>query len=160
MSGANCIVTRLPYSRRNLVESTSNMTLQTQEDAVPTEPLLTGAVLVLLQFDVCEEILLDRLSVILGAGTVAQPHLKHPAPGYVRYERPPVVESLEELELPSGERLSGEIKYYDYGVLSVIFQLRFSGDWTRLVGLASRWVWDVDFAAHAERIVREKLKRA
>ena len=123
-------------------------------------PLLAGAVLALVQFDVCEEIQLDRLRAILGARTVAQPSLKHPAPGYVRYERPPVVEAIEELQLPSGERLSGEIKYYDYGVLSVVFQLPFSGDWKRLVGLASRWVWDVDFAAYGERIVREKMKRA
>lgn len=137
-----------------------DMTVEPTEGAVPMEPLLTGAVLVLVQFDVCEEILLDRLGAILGVSTIAQPSLKHPAPGYVRYERPPVVEGIEELELPSGERLSGEIKYYDYGVLSVVFQLSFFGDWKRLVGLASRWVWDVDFAEHAERIVRDKIKRA
>jgi hypothetical protein len=29
-----------------------------------------------------------------------------------------------------------------------------------LTGLASRWVWDVDFVAHADRIVREKVKYA
>jgi len=135
------------------------MPVEATEGTVPMEPLLTGAILVLVQFDVCEEILLDRLGAILGVGTIAQPSLKHPAPGYVRYERPPIVERIEELELPSGESLSGEIKYYDYGVLSVVFQLSFSGDWKRLVGLASRWVWDVDFAAHAERIVRGKMRR-
>lgn len=136
------------------------MTLEPIEGAVSPGPILAGAVLVLVQFDVCEEILLDRLGTILAAGPVGQPILRHPALGYVRYERPPVVEAIEELELPSGERLSGEIKYYDYGVVSVVFQLPFSGDWRRLVGLASRWVWDVDFALHAERIVREKIKRA
>lgn len=136
------------------------MSVEATEGTVQMEPLLTGAILVLVQFDVCEEILLDRLGAILGVGTIAQPSLKHPAPGYAHYERPPVVEGIEELELSSGERLSGVIKYYDYGVLSVVFQLSFSGDWKRLVGLASRWVWDVDFVAYAERIVREKIKRA
>src|ERR1700694_4729696 len=107
-------------------------------------PVLTGAVLVLVQFDVCEEIRLDRLDAILGMRTVAQPTSKHSLPSYVRYERPPILEPLEELVLPSGERLSGQLKYYDYGVLSVTFQLPFAGDWNRLAGLASRWVWGGD----------------
>ena len=123
-------------------------------------PTLAGSLLVLIQFDVCEEIRLDRLQQIISASTVAQPALKHPTPGYVRYERPPVVEPLEPFEIESGERLHGEIKYYDYGVLSVVFQLPFSGDWDTLIRLASRWVWDVDFAGHASRIVRHKLQRA
>src|SRR5438094_78366 len=121
-------------------------------------PALVGALLVLVQFDVCEEIRLDQLRTILGARTVTQPSQKNPAQGYVRYERPPVVEPIDELVLESGERLSGEIKYYDYGVLSVLFQLPFSGGWDRLIGLASRWVWDVDFAEHARRIVRQRVK--
>ena len=89
-----------------------------------------------------------------------QPSFKHPAPGYVRYQRPPVVEPIEPLVLDSGERLEGQIKYYDYGVLSVVFELPFSGDWDTLVRMGSRWVWDVDFEKHASRIVRQKLERA
>jgi hypothetical protein len=121
---------------------------------------LNGSVLVLIQFDVCEELRLDLLQQAVSARTVRQPSLKHSAPAYVRYERPPVVEPLEPLLLESGERLEGEIKYYDYGVVSVIFQLPFAGDWDSLVQLASRWVWDVDFATRTEPIVRQKLQRA
>jgi len=121
---------------------------------------LRGSVLVLIQFDVCEEIRLDQLSQIFGARTLQQPTLKHPAPGYVRYKRPPVVEPIEALVLDSSERLEGQIKYYDYGVLSVVLELPFAGDWDALVRLSSRWVWDVDFAGHATRIVRQKLERA
>jgi hypothetical protein len=121
---------------------------------------LRGSVLVLIQFDVCEEIHLDQLRRIFGARVLEQPSLKHPAPGYVRYRRPPVVEPIEALVLESGERLEGQIKYYDYGVLSVVLELPFAGDWDALVRLGSRWVWDVDFAGHASRIVRQKLERA
>jgi hypothetical protein len=121
---------------------------------------LHGSVLVLIQFDVCEEIRLDQLREIFGARTLQQPSFKHSAPAYVRYQRPPVVESIDPLILDSGERLEGQIKYYDYGVLSVVFELPFSGDWDTLVRLGSRWVWDVDFEKHASRIVREKLERA
>jgi hypothetical protein len=124
------------------------------------EPALRGSVLVLIQFDVCEEIRLDELRQIFGARTVEHPGSKHPAPGYVRYQRPPVVEPIGPLVLDSGERLEGQIKYYDYGVLSVVFELPFSGDWETFVRMGSRWVWDVDFEKHASRIVHEKLERA
>jgi hypothetical protein len=72
------------------------------------ETMLRGLVLVLLQFDVCEAIRLDRLQELIRARTVEQPSLKHPAPGYARYQRPPVVEPVETLVLESGERLQGE----------------------------------------------------
>ena len=119
--------------------------------------VLTGSVLVLIQFDVCEELRLDRLQHVKEGTVQQQPSMKHAAPAYVRYERPPVVEPLEPLQLESGERLEGEIKYYDYGVVSVIFHLPFSGDWNNLVHLASRWIWDVEFAAKAEPLVKERL---
>jgi hypothetical protein len=82
------------------------------------------------------------------------------APGYVRFQRPPVEEPLDPLVLESGERLQGEIKYFDYGVVSVVFELPFSGNWDKLVQLSSRWVWDTNFEALATRIVKEKLERA
>src|SRR6201997_2559959 len=128
--------------------------------AIPaTAASLSGFVLVLIQFDVCEELRLDLLQQAVSARTVQKPSIKQPTPAYVRYQRPPVVGPLEPLLLDSGERLEGEIKYYDYGVVSVIYQLPFSGDWESLVRLASRWVWDVDFAQRVEPVVRRKLER-
>ena len=121
--------------------------------------MLQGSVLVLIQFDVCEEINLDSLRDIFGARR-QETSFKHPAPGYVRFQRPPVVEPVEPLILESGERLDVQIKYYDYGVLSVVFELPFSGDWDTLVRLASRWVWDTDFTSFAQKIVKQKIERA
>ncbi len=126
----------------------------------PPEAAIHGSVRVLIQFDVCEEIRLDELRKILGAKTLKHPSLKHPVPGYIRYQRPPVVEPIDPLVLESGEHLQGQIKYYDYGVISVVFDLPFSGDWETLVRLGSRWVWDVDFERHASTIVRQKLARS
>ncbi|MBZ5616607.1 MAG: hypothetical protein LAO23_21580 [Acidobacteriia bacterium] len=120
---------------------------------------LQGSVLVLIQFDVCEVINLDSLRDIFGARR-QEASFKHPAPGYVRFQRPPVVEPVEPLILESGERLDVKIKYYDYGVLSVVFELPFSGDWDTLVRLASRWVWDTDFTSFAQKIVKQKIERA
>lgn len=113
----------------------------------------------LIQFDVSEEIRLDLLRTIFGARR-QEASFKHPAPGYVRYQRPPVVERVEPLVLESGERLDAQIKYYDYGVLSVVFELPFAGDWDTLVRLAGRWVWDTDFTSFAKTIVEQKLDRA
>ncbi|MFY9910537.1 MAG: hypothetical protein WAK56_11880, partial [Candidatus Sulfotelmatobacter sp.] len=133
--------------------------LPTLVAAKPPEAPLCGSLLVLIQFDVCEEIRLDELRQILGART-ADASFKHLAPGYVRYQRPPVEEVLEPIVLESGERLQGEIKYFDYGVVSVVFELPFSGDWDKLVQLSSRWVWDTNFESLAARIVKKKLERA
>ena len=65
-------------------------------DGANPETNLRGSVLVLLQFDVAEAIRLDRLQELIRARTVQRPSLKHPAPGYVRYQRPPVVEALRQ----------------------------------------------------------------
>jgi hypothetical protein len=127
---------------------------------IPAKPVpLSGFVLVLIQFDVCEELRLDLLQRAVSARTVPKPSIKQPAPSYVRYQRPPVVGPLEPLLLDTGERFEGEVKYYDYGVASVVYQLPFSGGWEDLVRLASRWVWDVDFGQRVEPVVRQKLER-
>ena len=133
--------------------------MSAQSSIPATATSLSGFVLVLIQFDVCEELRLDLLQQSVSARTLQKPSIKQPAPAYVRYKRPPVVGPLEPLLLESGERLDGEIKYYDYGVVSVIYQLPFSGDWEGLVRIASRWVWDVDFAQRVEPVVRRKLER-
>lgn len=133
--------------------------LDTTQSATETT-VLSGAIYALLQFDVCEEIHLEHLRGLLSAPTLQQPALKHPAPGYVRYKRPPVVEPAAPLVLEGGERLTGEIKYYDYGVVSVVFQLSFSSSWEELIARTSRWAWEVDFAAQAEQVVRQRLAMA
>ena len=130
----------------------------TSSESTAASPL-RGSVLVLIQFDVCEEIRLDVLRNILGART-ADATFKQKAPGYVRYQRPPVEETLEPLVLESGERLDGQMKYYDYGVVSLVFQLPFSGGWDTLVQLSCRWTSDTNFEKLATRVVRQKLERA
>src|SRR6266481_9679290 len=146
--------------RETTVSELASDSVQLQSPTVRgTDTALQGSVLVLIQFDVCEEIRLDDLRDIFGARR-QEASFKHAAPGYVRYQRPPVVEPIEPLVLDSGERLDGQIKYYDYGVLSVVFELPFSGDWETLVRLSSRWVWDTDFTSLASRIVKKKLERA
>jgi hypothetical protein len=132
-------------------------TLTTKVQQAPVGSL-RGSVLALIQFDVCEEIRLDVLRNIFGARTAEASFKK--APAYVQYQRPPVEETLDPLVLDSGERLEGQIKYYDYGVVSLVFELPFSGDWDTLVQLSCRWTSDTNFETLASRIVKQKLERA
>jgi hypothetical protein len=71
-----------------------------------------------------------------------------------------VVERVEPIVLAHGERLEAQIKYYDYGVVSIIFELPFAGEWQSLAQLASSWMWEGDFDRHASAIARQKLERA
>jgi hypothetical protein len=140
---------------QSAAELRADPTLRTKQD-IPTP--LCGSVLVLIQFDVCEEIRLDVLRNIFGARTAEASFKK--APAYVQYQRPPVEETLEPLVLESGERLAGEIKYYDYGVVSLEFSLPFAGDWDTLIQLSCRWTSDTNFEKIASHIVQQKLERA
>src|SRR5260370_7608015 len=97
----------------------------TQSASIAQNKSLQGSVLVLIQFDVCEEINLDALRDIFGARR-QEASFKHPAPGYARFQRPPVVEQVEPLSLESAERLHSHIKNYDYGALTPLFNPPFS----------------------------------
>jgi hypothetical protein len=114
-----------------------------------------GSVLFLNLYDVAEEIRLDAVRGLLGARPQERV-FKHAAPEYVRFERPPVLEpiNLEGL-LPTG--CTGQVKYYDYGVISVLFELPFTGDWEKIVEMAARWMSGAEFESAALRVVREKL---
>ncbi|HUB53472.1 MAG TPA: hypothetical protein VL986_15055, partial [Terracidiphilus sp.] len=53
----------------------------------PAFSSLSGSVLVLIQFDVSEELRLDKLQQAVNARTVQKPKIKHSVPAYVRYQR-------------------------------------------------------------------------
>ena len=131
----------------------------TQQSRIRTASTLQGSVQVLILYDVSEEIRLQELREILGARPVV-PSFKSAAPGYVRFARPPVAEPVDPIQLDGGLRLEGQIKYYDYGVVSVLFEMPFSGEWQELVKLASGWMWDANFEKYATEIARKKLERA
>jgi len=121
-------------------------------------PTMKGSLLGIILHDICEEIRLDELREILGAKRVERT-FKHATPEYVRFEKPPVVEQLDPILLSSGESLRPQVKYYDYGVVSVILELEFDADWDELVRLAAQWVPSAELERQAQQIVRARLKR-
>lgn len=120
---------------------------------------LQGSVLAIFLYDVCEEIRLEQLRDLLPAQR-PRPVFKHPAADQVRVEQPPVLESLPPLTLNGGGQVEAQAKYYDYGVISIIFQRGFRLGWDELVQLSSALFSDTTLEQHASRIVREKLERA
>ncbi len=123
-----------------------------------SESMLKGSVLGVILHDVCEEFRLEELRGILGARRT-EPSFKHATPEYVRFENPPVVETLDPILLGSGESVEPQIKYYDYGVVSVLMKLPFEGGWEALADLAARWVPNSELEQHAEKVVRRRLER-
>ena len=119
---------------------------------------LRGSVLAIILHDVCEEIRLEELREMLGARRV-ETSFKHATPEHVRFEKPPVVEHLEPVILPSGEKLIPQIKYYDYGVISVLLEWQFEADWDGLVELAARWVPNPELERQAQQIIHARLEK-
>lgn len=64
--------------------------------------MLKGSVIAMLLHDVCEEVRLDQLRAMLGARR-AEPTFKRATPEYVRFEKPPVIETAAATKLSSGK---------------------------------------------------------
>jgi hypothetical protein len=120
---------------------------------------LKGSVWILWVYDVCEEINLDELRKILGVEARREPGFRHPSPEYVRFERPPVVERSEPMELAGGGRLEGQLYYYEYGVVSIKLEVPFEADWAELIELSCRWMAASELEALAARTVRRHIER-
>ena len=116
-----------------------------------------GCVFVLTLYDVCDEISLSELRPLIG-GHLVVPAFKHTTPDYVRFQRAPVIESLEPVVLETGERFTGTIQYFDYGVIGVLLRLAYSGAWSELQQLASRWFSASSFDELTRRIVRQRFE--
>jgi hypothetical protein len=67
---------------------------------------------------------------------------------------------VEDAEFPGEAQAKVRVKYYDYGVLSVLFEFPFAGEWPDLISLSCRWISGTDLPSRAEEIAKEKLARA
>src|SRR5207237_6628730 len=83
---------------------------------------------------------------------------KHADDENVQFAHPPVVEAVEPFAIRESEAIQGTIKYYDYGVVSLIFELPFQGDWGALVNVSSHWMSESRLERAAMAVTREKLK--
>jgi hypothetical protein len=114
---------------------------------------ISGSLTAMFLFDVCDEIRLDELRTILKVPPPGrEPPFRQPAPEYVQFARPPIVEAIAPMQLGSAsERASGRVAYFDYGVMSLNLELPFAGTWEEIVSTVSRWM-------HAEGLERMAAK--
>jgi hypothetical protein len=119
---------------------------------------VSGSLRLFFFYDVCDEIHLDQVSNTLGLPQGGrEPSFRHLAPEYVRFQRPPLVEPLEPFLLNSGEPVQCRMKYYQYGVVSVEYELAFSLAWNDLVEFSSRWVAEQEIEKRAAAAVSTRL---
>jgi hypothetical protein len=123
--------------------------------SAPNPATLRGSAVGLFLFDVCEEMHLDEVRSILGARRLGE-GMKHAAAEQLFFERPPVVENFPSPENPEAKI---SVKYYDYGVLSVLYEFPFAGEWADLISLSCRWISETDLPSQAEGIARERVHR-
>lgn len=120
--------------------------------------LLKGSIYFFNLYDVSEEIRLEQVREMLGARPQERV-FKHATPEYVRFERPPVVERMQpDGNMPKG--ISGQVKYYDYGVISVLLEFPFVADWDKLLEMAARSMSGSEFEAAALGIVKDRVRDA
>ncbi len=125
-----------------------------------SNPQLCGSVLFLNLYDIAEEIRLPEVRRLLGLAPVARESgLRHPAPEYLGFENPPVVEPLQQMALWGNVQLASRLKFYDYGVLSVQFELPFEGGWDALTDLASRYATGVEIERESAALARRQVER-
>ena len=118
-----------------------------------------GSVRVFLFYDVADEINLGVLRELLGVSHPGRkPEFKRPAPVYVRFERPPVVEAAEPICLANGESFEARLKYFDYGVVSLELERSFEADWEELIRLTNRWIEQPEIEQKALQIVRKRVE--
>jgi hypothetical protein len=122
---------------------------------------LRGWFRVLVLYDVAEAIRLEQLRSILGAQPAGRtPSFTRPTPEYVRFESPPVMEPMEDIELETGDRLKGRVKYYEYGVVSVELEREFVCAWESLVEQSSRWIAAPQIEKRTLDLAQRSVKRA
>lgn len=117
-----------------------------------------GSIFVLVLFDICDEINLQELRRLVG-GTTLAPAFKHTTPDYVRFQRAPIIETLEPVSLDTGEQFTATIQYYDYGVVGALLQLAYSGSWAQLEEVASRWTSSPIFHELTSNLVKQRVDR-
>jgi len=110
----------------------------------------SGSVHALYLFDVAQSIQLDALKAQLGA-EAAPSRIEDKAAGplSVRYTQPPVTVDGRVFDCAELDGFSARIKFYDYGVISLLLSRPFAGTWGELVDLGQTLIESEPLEAHA-----------
>src|SRR5579871_857140 len=121
---------------------------------------ISGSLLTLFLYDVGDSIRLDELRGMLGAAPPGrEPPFRQPAPEYVTFAQPPVLETLPPVEVSQGASFTGRLAYYDYGVVTIQLELPFTGTWEEIIALTAHWMNASDLETKGAAAVRQALGR-
>lgn len=116
---------------------------------------MRGSIRQLVLFDVADEIDLAALRTALAIPQPDRiPAFPKPAPDYVRFEKPPIVEPL------ALNGFEARAKYYHYGVVSIELDEQFSLDWPELVDLTASRLADPSIEQRAMELLKSRLAQA
>ena len=123
-------------------------------------PICRGSFRALLLYDIAEEWDLGELRRLIGAtGPARSPGFKFPAPEYVRFENPPILEPCEPIQIATGETAEAVLRYFEYGVVTLELELKFETDWPGLIALSNRWIQAGEVERRGSKTVRDRLVR-
>ena len=121
--------------------------------------VISGSLLALFLYDVSDEISLDELRRVLRAPpAVRKPAFRQPAPEYVQFASPPVIETIQGITLGGRRWFGGQIAYYDYGVVSLKLEMPFEGSWQDLIALSARWINEPELERESQELVHRQLQ--
>lgn len=122
-------------------------------------PLITaGQFVAFFLFDVAEALDLAAIAQQLPAGPVKlEP--KPSTPAYVAYQQPPVVASGEAVGVPELDGFRVRVKFFDYGVVSVMLSRSFVGSWVEFIAVGQPLIENEALEQRAEALCRELLAR-
>ena len=111
-------------------------------------------------FDVAQSIDLEHLRTALGsAAQRAALQDKAAGPPRVRYIQPPVIVDGEAVGIGELDGFRVRVKFYDYGVVSLMLSRPYAGDWPGLVGLGQDLIESEPLEQHASEACRVVVER-
>jgi hypothetical protein len=115
----------------------------------------SGFITALYLYDVAHSIDVKALMARLGGRAgLARLDDKTPGPPRLRYLQPPVVVDGQAFELAELDGFKVRVKFYDYGVISLMLSRPFSGSWSDLVELGQRLIESEPLEQHAGEAVQ------
>ena len=122
---------------------------------------VSGSLLILFLYDVCDGIRLHTLRGIVGAPPPKrEPPFRQPAPQYVQFAEPPVIEPLPGITVEGSGNIGGRLVYYEYGVVTMQLEIPFEGSWDDVVALSARWMNTPELEQVAASTVRQHVAKA
>jgi hypothetical protein len=122
--------------------------------------ITSGFLTALYLFDVADAIDIDGLRADLGAAALASTLSdKSAGPSRVQYTQPPVVVDGHVFEVAVLDSFRVRVKFFDYGVVSLMLTRPFAGSWADLVALGQTLIENEPLEEHATDACRRIVAR-